>query len=185
MKVLHPSQLFYCETDSCYFVYNPNNPTHIDPRTSQLPETVEIGNGLGQWEMELADGVKWCAAGAKSYDVQCLNEQNNCLKTKGLTVDFKHKDTITFKAMSEVAQAMNEIPRDKQQVLHDKKQLIKDNSKYIQSNPRFRFEYDKNTKNITTYDCDKIIQNTVGLKRWVDNNIICPYGYQGETYTLW
>ena len=40
------------------------------------------------------------------------------------------------------------------------------------------------TKNIITYDCDKIIQNTVGLKRWVDNNITYPYGYQGETYTL-
>ena len=158
MKVLHPSQLFYCDTDSCYVVYNPNNPNHIDPRTSQLPDTVEIGNVLGQWEMELSDGVKWCATGATSYAVQCLTEKNNCLKTKGLTVDFKNKDTITFKAMSEVAQAMNEIPRDKQQVLHDKKQLIKDNIKHIQSNPRFRFEYYKSTKNITTYDCDKIIQ---------------------------
>ena len=44
MKVLHPSQLFYCDTDSCYFVYNPNNPDHIDPRTTQLPEKVEIGD---------------------------------------------------------------------------------------------------------------------------------------------
>ena len=52
MKVLHPSQLFYCDTDSCYFVYNPNNPNHIDPRTAKLPEKVQIGDGLEQWECE-------------------------------------------------------------------------------------------------------------------------------------
>ena len=39
----------------------------------------------------------------------------------GLTIDFKIKDTITFKAMSEIAQVMNTIPIDKQHVLHDKK----------------------------------------------------------------
>ena len=81
MKVLRPSQLFYSDTDSCYFVYNPNNPDHIDPRTAQLPEKVEIGDGLGQWGMELSDGQKWCPIGAKSYVVQCIKEKNNCLKT--------------------------------------------------------------------------------------------------------
>ena len=69
--------------------------------------------------------------------------------------------------MSEIAQVMNTIPQDKQHILHDKKQLIKDNIKYIQSEPRFGFGYDKNTKDIFTYDSDKTIQNTVGLKRWV------------------
>ena len=86
MKVLHPSQLFYCDTDSCYFVYNPDNPNHIDPRTAKLPEKVEIGDGLGQWEFELSNGKNWCATGAKSYAVQCINETNNCLNTKGLTL---------------------------------------------------------------------------------------------------
>ena len=38
MKVLDPSELFYSDTHSCYFVYNPNNPDHIDPRTAQLHE---------------------------------------------------------------------------------------------------------------------------------------------------
>ena len=62
---------------------------------------------------------------------------------------------------------MNGIPIDKQQLLHDINQLIKENIKYIQSEPRFGFGYDKNIKDIFTYDSDKIIQNTVGLKRWV------------------
>ena len=42
MKVFHPSQLFYCDIDSCYFVYTPNIPSYIDPRTAKLPEKVEI-----------------------------------------------------------------------------------------------------------------------------------------------
>jgi len=185
MKVWQPSQLFYSDTDSCYFVYNPNNPDHIDPRTAQLPEKVEIGDGLGQWGMELSDGQKWCPIGAKSYVVQCIKEKNYCLTTKGLTVDFNIKDIITFTAMSEIAQVMNAIPKDKQQVLHDKKQWIKDNIKYIQYEPRFGFGYDKNTKDIFTYDSDKIIQNTVGLKIWAKYNIAYPYCDEGEEFTRW
>ena len=120
MKVLHPSQLFYCDTDSCYFVYNPSNPNHIDPRTAKLPEKVEIGDGLGQWECALSYSKNSCATGAKSYAAQCINEKNNCLKTKGLTIHFRNRDTISFKAMSELAQVMNTIPIDKQQILYDK-----------------------------------------------------------------
>ena len=90
--------------------------------------------------MELSDGKKWCAIGAKSCDVQWINENNNCLQTKGLTVDFNNKDTITFKAMSEVAQDKNTIPKDKQHLLHD------NNIEYIQSEPRFGFGYDKSTR---------------------------------------
>jgi len=70
------------------------------------------------------------------------------LKTQGLTVDFKNKDTITFKALSDIAQVMNTIPIDKQQILYDKKQLTKETIKFIQSKPRFGFGYDKSTKGI-------------------------------------
>ena len=42
MKVLHPSQLFYCDIDSWYFVYNPNNLDHIDPKTAKLPEKLNL-----------------------------------------------------------------------------------------------------------------------------------------------
>ena len=106
------------------------------------------------------------------------------MKTKGLTLDYNNKDTITFDALSEVAQSINKVPKEDQQILYNKDQLKENNIKHIKSVPRFRFDYDKNTKNITTYDSDKIIQNTVGLKRWVDNNISYPYGYEGTHYTM-
>ena len=69
----------------------------------------------GQWECEFSDGKNWCASGAESYVVQCINAKNNCLKTTGLTVDFKNRD-ITFKAMSDIAQIVNTIPIGTQQV---------------------------------------------------------------------
>ena len=86
--------------------------------------------------------------------------------------------------MSEIAQVMNTIPIDKQQILYDKKQLTKENIKFIQSKPRFGFGYDKSTKDIFTYDSDKIIQNTVGLKRRVKYNVTYHYGYDGEQFRL-
>ena len=48
-----------------------------------------------------------------------------------------------------------------------KKLLAKENIKFIQSKPRFGFGYDKNIKDIFTYDSGKIIQNIVGFKTWV------------------
>ena len=187
LKSLHPSQVLYCDTDSCYFAYNPNNPEHIDPRSIKLPEKVELGDGLGQWEMELSDGKKWAATGAKSYAVECQNPKNNCLKTKGITIDFKNKDKITFESMASVAKAMNDVPLEQQQVLLDKKDLIKNDRPFILTEPRFRFGYDKKTKTITTQDGDnmtKIIQNTAGLKRYIKNNITYPYGYEGVEYNI-
>ena len=60
----------------------------------------------------------------------------------------------------------------------------KKNINFIQSKPRFGFGYDKSIKDIFTYDSDKIIQNTVGLKRWVKENVTYPYGYDEELFTL-
>ena len=152
MKVLHPSQLFYCDTDSCYFVFNPNNPEHVDPRIANLPEQVEIGDGLGQWEMELKDGKRWAATGAKSHAYECLDPKNNAIKAKGLTIDFNNKDVVTFDAMASVAQVMNTIPIEEQQILLSKQQLTDKNIEFIQSNPRFTFGYNKVTKTIVTLD---------------------------------
>jgi len=36
LKVLHPSQLLYADTDSCYFAYNPKNKNHINPETTDF-----------------------------------------------------------------------------------------------------------------------------------------------------
>jgi hypothetical protein len=184
MKVVHPSQLLYCDTDSCYFIYDPGNVDHIDPRTAELPEGVELGNGLGQWEIELSDGKKWCCPGVKTYAVECVDPKNNCLKAKGITIDFKNKDKVTFDNMAKVAKSINNLTKEEQQLLLSKENLMKTGEYYIQTEPRFRFEYDKLNKTIQTCDRDKIIQNTVGLKRYVENNVSYPYGYEGEKYTL-
>ena len=74
--------------------------------------------------------------------------RKNNFKTKGITIGFKNKDTITFNAMSEVAKAMHNIPGENQKILHDKSQLDKDNTKYIQTMPRFGFGYNKNNKDV-------------------------------------
>ena len=183
MNVLHPSQLLYCDTDSCYFAFNPNNPNHIDPKNTELPEGVELGNGLGQWEQELNDGVKFAGCGAKTYAVKTNDSNNQIIKAKGLTIDYKNRNKITFENMANIAKSINNIPIDEQQKLLNKKQLEKLNIPFIETEPRYRFEFNKKSKDITTNDnIQKILQNTVGLKRFVVNNTSYPYGYEGEYY---
>jgi hypothetical protein len=187
MKILHPEQLFYCDTDSCYFRYDPNNIKHVDPRTAKLPDKVELGDGLGQWEMEVSDGKNWCATGAKSLALQNESPKNNFIKTKGITIDFNNKDIVTFDNMAKIAKGMNGIPIDQQQTLLNKKDLIKHNIEFIETKARFTFKFNKKTKDIVTYDnleMTKIIQNTAGLKRYVIDNVTYPYGYEGEQYSM-
>ena len=49
---LHPSQVGYCDTDSCIFLYDPDNPEHKSPDTppdpEEMPEGLSFGNALGQ-----------------------------------------------------------------------------------------------------------------------------------------
>jgi hypothetical protein len=120
ISYLHPSQLLYCDTDSCYYVYDPENPNHKDPTKNTDSGLFQMGDGIGQWETELNDGNKFSASGAKSYMIECDNPKNNCIKTKGVTVDYQNKDIITFEAMASVAQSSNEIPISEQQTLLNK-----------------------------------------------------------------
>ena len=183
LRVLHPSQLLYADTDSCYFAYNPKNENHINPETADLPKGVELGDGLGCWETELSDGVRFCGCGAKSYAVDTKDPKNETLKVKGLTIDFSNKDKITFEAMAKIAKSINDIPIEQQQKLFIKKDLKKKEIPFIETNPRFKFNYNKKAKEITTTNNNtKLLQNTVGLKRFVKNNISYPYGYDGEFY---
>ncbi len=95
MDMFHPSQSLYCDTDSFYFAYNPNNPNHINPKTAELPDKVELGDGLGQWEEEMDDCIKFVSTGAKTKAGICINPKNNFLNAKGLTIDFLNKDVTT------------------------------------------------------------------------------------------
>ena len=78
-------------------------------------------------------GNKFSASGAKSYMIECDNHKNNCIKTKGVTIDYQTKDIITFKAMASVAQSSNEIPINEQQKLLNKSQLIKNNREFVET----------------------------------------------------
>ena len=54
---LHPSQVWYCDTDSVIFLYDETNLLHKKPTNDQeLPETIVFAPNkeasLGQWENE-------------------------------------------------------------------------------------------------------------------------------------
>jgi len=56
---------------------------------------------------------------------------------------------------------------------------------FIEAKQGLMFQYNKKTKDIITVDTTnmtKLIQNTVGLKRFVENNVTYPYGYEGQKY---
>ena len=52
---LDPSQLISCDTDSCVWLYDEDNPLHKkrDNNATDLPKSVKFGSGLGQWSNEL------------------------------------------------------------------------------------------------------------------------------------
>ncbi len=69
---LHPSQVLYCDTDSCKFIYDKTNPLHKYPTNEarDLPDSVSFGKALSQWENEFDEDewiVELVIGGAKSY----------------------------------------------------------------------------------------------------------------------
>ena len=76
---LHPSQLIYCDTDSCICLYDEDNLLHkrMDNDAPDLPKSVKFGSGLGQWKDEL-DGkhiTEIVIGGAKSVAYTLSNGQ--------------------------------------------------------------------------------------------------------------
>ena len=50
---LDPSQIIYCDTDSCIFMYDDTTETNKKPDNDLLrPKSVMFGSGLGQWSNE-------------------------------------------------------------------------------------------------------------------------------------
>ncbi len=182
LRSIHPTQLQYCDTDSCYFWYDPKKKEHIHPaiHKDKMIEGVEIGDGLGQWEQEVDDGNMMVCLGSKTYAHTNDNPKNDAIHTKGITVDFRNKDKITFDRMIDIAKQLNEIAPEEQGVLRTRKQLEEMGRPHIQTESRYRFEYKKKTKEILTREeVSKIIQATVGLKRTVKNYVSYPKGYDG------
>jgi hypothetical protein len=95
---LHPSQLTYCDTDSCIYYVDPTNVDHWDPETQPDPE-IPLGDGLGEWEDEMKISAKDRKAGVVSKEiigVIVLGPKSYCLKVLTKYADGRYNYERTF-----------------------------------------------------------------------------------------
>ena len=154
---LHYSQVLYYDTDSCIYLYDPDNPDHINPddENQERPELVSLGKGLGQWSDELEKGeyiTEFVATGPKSYAYKTNYGKREC-KAKGLTLDVTSAKYITLNSM---------------------KKLIDEKVQELETAERHRFNMDKVTKQMRTTQITKKLHDTVNEKRNVIKN---EYGH--------
>jgi len=105
LEFLGPDQVLYCDTDSCYFIYDPENPNHKKPTNDQaLPATISFAPKkkacLGQWESDLKDDeyiIEFVCGGAKSYAYR-TNKSDFKIKQEGSTLDFANDKILAFDA---------------------------------------------------------------------------------------
>ena len=93
---LHPSQLIYCDTDSCHFLYDKTNPLHKKPDNNDptLPKSVRFGDGLGCWKLETMI-KEMVVGGAKSYAY--INKKDKiAMAMKGITMDVANSKIVDF-----------------------------------------------------------------------------------------
>ena len=160
LDYFHPTQVLYCDTDSVFYRYDKNNPLHKD--INKLPDDIQLGKGLGQWEDEF-DGkdhiVEMVIGGAKSY-AYITASGKVVIKQKGVTLDKANDSVVTFNALVDM-------------VLNCQK---------IETKPRHRFEWDSVTKEILTKQIPKSIKSTISEKRNVNGLDTYPFGYEGIIY---
>ncbi len=99
LDYFHPTQVLYCDTDSVFYRYDKNSPLHKD--INKLPDDIQLGKGLGQWEDEF-DGkghiVEMVIGGAKSY-AYITASGKVVIKQKGVTLDKANDSVLTFNAL--------------------------------------------------------------------------------------
>ena len=157
---IHPSQLLYCDTDSCYFLYDETNPLHKYPSNDakDLPKSVQFGDGLGQWEYDLKKD-EWIdemiIGGAKSYAYK-TNKGKIEMRLKGITLDHANSLKISYEAF--------------------KKTILEKTS--IESESRYQFKWDSKEKQINTIYTSRTVQSTIDSKRVINNEYdTLPIGY--------
>ena len=83
---LHPSQILYYDTDSCYFfLKDPDDSNHKKPSNDQArPKSITFAPNkkacLGQWECDLKEGeyiTEFICGGAKSYAYKTNKEKKH------------------------------------------------------------------------------------------------------------
>ena len=189
LNVLHPTQRLYSDTDSSYYVYDPNNPLHVNPRTADnLPHGIRVGKILGDWEPDFNDGKEMYITGCKTFTYKRKPieiSEKIAIRAKGLTIDYNNKDVITFDKMKQLALSVNGISIQKQWNYCNTAGVIDDDTdNVIQSEGRFAFKTDRLTKEIRTVETTKKLQNTVIGKKKVVSNRCYPWGYEGEYYNM-
>ena len=155
---LDPSQVLYCDTDSVMMLYDKTNPIHKNPFDNKtLPDGLEVGCALGQWEDEIKGKdhiIELVIGGAKSYAYKTHNGKE-VVKQKGITLDRGNDRLINFETMRDM-------------VL---------NTKILTSNPRFQFRWDNKTKDVITKHIARSVKSTVKEKRNIDAYDTYPFGY--------
>ena len=153
---LHPSQIIYADTDSCYFLYDKTNELHKKPDNNDptLPKSVKFGDGLGCWKFEHMIN-EMVVAGAKSYAYKS-QDGKVAMAMKGITMDVANSKIVDF-------------DRVKNMVFE---------SEIIETEARYQFVWDRDTKQIKTIEMSKKIQSTIQTKRNVYGMNTFPIGYE-------
>ena len=156
---LDPSQLIYCDTDSCIWLYDDTNPLHKkkDNNDPSLPKSVQFGSGLGQWNDEFKGSyaTEVVVGGAKSYAYK-MADGKTCVKQKGITLDCNNSELVNFETL--------------------KTMILNDSS--IKSAERYQFKWIKDNKNVVTTYVARSIHSTVNSKRDLDGFDTKPFGWK-------
>jgi len=113
LNFLHPSQVTYCDTDSCILEYDPHNPNHKHPDSEEArARGISLGKGLGQWEDEMEKGeeiVEFAAIGPKCYAYK-TSKGNMAVKMKGVPLNYTNKNRLQYTQMVKLAKGYrNEV----------------------------------------------------------------------------
>lgn len=157
---VHPSQLIYCDTDSCIWVYDETNPLHKkrDNNDPTLPKSVQFGTGLGQFtdEFKGSYATEIVCGGAKSYAIK-MADVSIKLAQKGITLDCANSEVVNFEKM---------------------KKMVLDNES-IKTCERYQFRWNKTNKDVVTTYVARSINSTVNSKRVLhDSYDTLPVGYE-------
>ena len=92
LNLLHHTQRCYCDTGRSYYMYDPNIPKPVNPRTvNNLPHGIRAGNMLSGWESDFDDGKEMYVNGPTCYTYNILHKYSTAhiaIIGKGLTTYF-------------------------------------------------------------------------------------------------
>ena len=159
LSLFHLSQIIYCDTDSCFILYDPDSPDHKEPCNDAegRPPGLAFGDGLAQWKDELKGGyiTEMVVGGAKSY-AYIDNKGKIKITQKGIILDYANSLLFT-------------VEKIKDMVLNDKS---------IKREERYTFKTDNKTRTIRTDHLGRTVKLTIDRKRAPSGEYhTLPFGY--------